>query len=97
MACGFVPTALNPSGSRAYVANFNSNNVTVIDTASNTVVGVPITVGNQPISITFTPSGSRAYVANQNSNTVTVIDTASNTVVGMPIAVEISPRGIAVK
>ena len=42
---------LNPSGSRAYVENNGSNNVTVIDTATNTVVGMPIAVGAQPVSI----------------------------------------------
>ena len=37
-----------PTPGRAYVANFNSNSVTVIDTTTNTVVGSPIPVGSAP-------------------------------------------------
>jgi YVTN family beta-propeller protein len=33
----------------AYVANTHDNTVSVIDTASNTVVGTPIPVGNAPM------------------------------------------------
>ena len=42
-------------GARAYVANSFSNNVTVIDTTTNTVVGGPITVGTSPISVGIGP------------------------------------------
>ena len=49
----------------------SSANVTVIDTASNTVVGSPIAVGTNPTAIALNPSGSRAYVANFDSNNVT--------------------------
>ena len=77
------------------MANQGSNNVTVIDTASNTVVGAPIAVWSQLTGIAVNPSGSRAYVA--GSNNVTVIDTATNTVVGVAIAVGSAPQGIAVK
>ena len=92
-----ISIAVNPSGSRAYVANLGSNNVTVIDTATNTVVGAPIAVGTAPVAIAVNPSGSRAYVTNYGSNSVTVIDTATNTVVGVAIAVGSGPAGIAVK
>jgi YVTN family beta-propeller protein len=40
---------------RAYVANFGSNTVSVIDTATNTVVAT-ITVGPQPLGIAITPA-----------------------------------------
>src|SRR5436190_13199481 len=47
-----TPTATTPPlPGRAYVANFGSNNVTVIDTTTNTVVGTPIPVGNLPNSV----------------------------------------------
>src|SRR5713101_797837 len=60
----------------AYVANAASNSVSVIDTASNTVVA---TVGVGKSGVAITPDGTRAYVSELNS--VSVIDTTSNTVV----------------
>ncbi|WP_153538642.1 beta-propeller fold lactonase family protein [Streptomyces sp. RB17] len=83
-------------GPNAYVANFASNTVSVIDTASNTVVGSPVPVGTNPAGVAITPDGRHAYVTNQTSNDVSVIDTASNTVVGSPIPVGTNPFGIAI-
>jgi YVTN family beta-propeller protein len=57
----------------------------VIDTATNTVVGMPIAVPTFPQAIAITPDGTRAYVADVGSGNVAVIDTATNTVVGSPI------------
>jgi YVTN family beta-propeller protein len=65
---------------RAYVANMGSNNVSVINTATNALVAT-VTVGDQPSDLALTPDGSRAYVTNNNSGTVSVIGTATNTVV----------------
>src|SRR5260370_18489083 len=48
----------------AYIANFNSNNVSVIDTKTNTVLGLPIPVGGFPIGVPVTPDGTFAYVTN---------------------------------
>jgi YVTN family beta-propeller protein len=72
--------------------------VSVIDTATNTVVGAPIPVGNLPFGVAVTPDGNKVYVANEVDNTVSVIDTATDTVVGLPIRVgnRYSPLGIAV-
>src|SRR5262249_31766551 len=70
---------------RAYVTNFGSNSVTVIDTTLNTFVGAPIPVGSGPLGVGVDPTVHRAYIANQNSSNVTVIDTTTNTVVGTPI------------
>ena len=80
----------------AYVANFNGNTVSVIDTTSNTVVGSPINVGSEPAAIAITPNGEFAYVANSGSNTVSVINTSTNTVVGSPIGVGSIPIAIAI-
>jgi YVTN family beta-propeller protein len=77
----------------AYVANFNDNTVTPIDTANNTP-GTPIRVGVNPIAIVITPGAASAYVANEGDNTVTPIDTANNTP-GTPIQVGNSPDAIA--
>ena len=64
----------------AYVANACSNNVSVIDTVSRTVVDT-IPVGNSPDGIAITPDGAFAYVANLASGTISVISTASNSVI----------------
>src|SRR5262249_11018448 len=39
----------------AYVTNENANTVSVIDTATNMVVGSPIAVGNNPLGVAVTP------------------------------------------
>jgi YVTN family beta-propeller protein len=59
---GYLPTAHLPTGvgvdptvHRAYVANQTSNNVSVIDTTTNTVVGAPIPVGIHPWGVGIGP------------------------------------------
>ena len=88
-----TPTAPPPS-LFAYITNQGSNNVSVIDTATNTVVAT-VAVGNQPFGVAVNSAGTRAYVTNQSSNNVSVIDTAGNTVVAT-VAVGTNPRGVAV-
>jgi YVTN family beta-propeller protein len=77
-----------------YVTNFNANTVSVIDSATNTVIAT-IPVGASPRGVAISPGGTRAYVTNLGSNTVSVISTATNAVIAT-ILVGISPRGVAV-
>ena len=77
VAIGWLPVQAQPF---AYVTNGFSNNVSVINTASNSVVAT-VTVGSVPYGVAITPDGSFAYVANQGSDNVSVINTASNSVV----------------
>ena len=70
--------------------------MSVIDTATNTVIGSPIPVGGSPYGVAVTPDGSKVYVTNDLSNTVSVIDTTTNTVIGTPIRVDVNPFGVAV-
>ncbi|MGC9157329.1 MAG: YncE family protein, partial [Candidatus Micrarchaeia archaeon] len=65
--------AFNPSGTLAYVTNYGSDTVSVIDVSTNTIVNT-ITVGSEPTGVAFNPSGTLAYVTNYGSNTVSVID-----------------------
>ena len=81
---------------KAYVTNQNANTVSVIDTATNAVVGSAIPVGSEPVGIAITPDGTKAYVTNRNADTVSVINTATNAVVGSPITVGDLPFGIAI-
>src|ERR1700743_1072336 len=43
---------VSPDGTTVYVTNINSDDVTPIDTATNTA-GTPINVGNRPIGVVF--------------------------------------------
>ena len=67
----------------AYVTISESNTVSVIDTATNTVVAT-IPMGAPANMVAVTPDGKHAYVST-DASLVAVIDTATNTVVGSPI------------
>ena len=96
-----VPAGVNPAivtftpdGTRAYVANQGSNDVTVINTATNTVV-TTIPVGTQATGVVITPDGTFAYVTNTAGNTVSVINTATNTIVAtLPVGLSPLVAGI---
>ena len=93
----------------AYVANSESNFISVIDTATNTestTIEEQCSAGRcDPDSVAVTPDGRFLYVANVGSNqapfgnTVAVIQTATNTVAAMiivgdrPERVAITPNG----
>ena len=77
----------------AYVANRNSNSVSVINTGTNSVVAT-IPVGVNPQRVAISPDSTRVYVTNNGSDSVSVISAASNTVVAT-IPVGISPSWIA--
>jgi YVTN family beta-propeller protein len=93
---GSVPSgvAVTPDGKHVYVTNHGSNNVSVIDTATNAVVAT-VPVGAGPYGIAVTPDGKYAYVADNGSNNVDVIATATNTVTAT-IPVGRGPYGLVV-
>jgi YVTN family beta-propeller protein len=78
----------------AYITQMDTNRVTVLDTANNSVV-TTLEVGFTPFGVAVHPSGSHVYVTNMDDNTVSVIETAFNTVVAT-VPVETSPSGLAV-
>src|SRR5688572_19976396 len=63
-----IATSLAYAEPFAYVTNQDSNTVSVIDTASNTVTAT-VPVGSTPSSVAITPDGAGAYVTNTNSTT----------------------------
>jgi YVTN family beta-propeller protein len=65
--------AITPDGTKAYVTNCDDDTVSVIDTATNSVVGSPIRVGDGPEGVAITPDGTKAYVTNCDDDTVSVI------------------------
>jgi YVTN family beta-propeller protein len=97
IAVGDGPTGVAyPVGSRVYVANYNSNNVSVINRLTSTVTAT-IAVGNAPVGIAANQTGTRVYVANSLSGSVSVINTTvnPNTVTTIP-AVSSRPYELAV-
>ena len=78
----------------AYVTSPNAHKVSVIDTASNSVMQT-IEVGSAPLGGALAPDGNRAYVVDSVLNNVLVIDTANNTVLAT-VQVGPGPEGIAI-
>jgi gliding motility-associated-like protein len=74
----------------AYIANFSTNNVFVVNTATNAVIDT-IPVGNGPYAVAVSPDGTRAYVTNYDDATVSVINTVTNTVIAT-IVVGVPPQ-----
>ncbi|MCA9285010.1 MAG: hypothetical protein KDA22_07345 [Phycisphaerales bacterium] len=72
--------ALSPDGQTALVANAVSRNVSFVDLASGTVIGV-VDTGDVPRESAFTPDGAYALVCNGDSDTLSIIEMASLTVV----------------
>jgi len=64
VSLGALPAQAQPS---AYVANNGSNSVSVIDAATNTVLGC-VGVGTGPVGVAITPDGAYAYVTNPKSS-----------------------------
>jgi YVTN family beta-propeller protein len=75
------------------VPNDGSNNVSVIDTASNTVTAT-IAVQANPRGVAITPDGAFAYVSNRIANTVSVVNTATNSVVATVMGVALFPEAV---
>src|SRR5215510_1497858 len=80
----------------AYIADDGASNVSVIDTATNTIVATITGVGTVPEGVAVNAAGTRVYVTDSvTSGTVAVIDTATNAVMTtIPVGAE--PFGVAV-
>ena len=86
--------AMNPAGTRVYVANTISGDVTVMDAVNNTVLGSVIS-GSIPYGVAVHPSGNLVYVTNSGEDTVSVMDAATHSIL-KKIPVGDEPYGIAV-
>ncbi len=78
----------------AYIANSGNNNVSVIDTATNTVTAT-VNVGNYPSGAAVTPDETKVDVTNYNSNDVSVINTTNHSAYAS-VNVGTHPFGVAV-
>ena len=85
-ATSLAGPAVSPDGQFVYLADRNRSTVSVIATATNSIVAsfpvgesFPAFGPNYPSDIAFAPDAATAYVTNEQSATVSVIDTGSNT------------------
>jgi YVTN family beta-propeller protein len=87
LPAGNAPLALavNPLTNRIYAANGGSNNITVIDGATNATTTVTDPNALDPCAVAVNPVTNRIYVANADSNNVTVIDGATNGTTTVPV------------
>ncbi len=68
----------NATNNKVYCASAVSDNVAVIDGATNGVV-TTIAVGASPQAFTWNPAQNRVYAANRNGNSVSVIRDSTTT------------------
>ena len=83
--------AITPDGNKAYISNRLSNDLSVIDTSTDSVVAtVPAGLGPGAIHIGH---DGRVYVPDREGNTLTVIDSSTESVIST-IAVGLRPSAV---
>ncbi|WP_246278258.1 YncE family protein [Phytohabitans rumicis] len=88
--------AVDPDGERIYVANFSSNDVSIVDVRVAAETS-RVKVGKQPWALAC--SGDRLYVANAHTDTMSVVDTDAQRVLDTvrtgrrPTSLVASPSG----
>jgi len=93
-------TTTTTGPTRAIVANFGSNTVSVIDAVNNTAIAA-VSVGIKPVGLLVKSDSTKAYVANYGSATVSEVDLTANTqprvvnVGANPTSLAIDPGGSA--
>jgi DNA-binding beta-propeller fold protein YncE len=90
-------TAISADGTIAVTTNILSDNATVVDLATNSVIAV-LPAGNRPSGVAITPDGTKAVVANLDSTFLSLLDLVAMTSTPIGIStraseVEISPNG----
>ena len=94
---GNYPTSisLNTGENKIYIANSDSNSVSVINGQTNRLEGKPIEVGARPYGMLYYKD--RLYVANFGSDAVSVVDPNQRKVVntipvgGLPVGLSVNP------
>jgi YVTN family beta-propeller protein len=83
-----------------YTGNYDNETVSVIDTATNQVVGSPIPIDGEPYTMAIAPDGKTLYVGVTSGEDLSVVDTQTNQVTGtIPLGISeastiaISPDG----
>lgn len=100
VSTGAGPTdAASSLNGRTYVLNANAGTISVIDTATTSVIAtIPVGSG-APLRMALSANGTRVYVTNAATGTVSVINTTTNTVTATvpagtnPFAIAVNPSG----
>lgn len=71
--------AVNSTTNKIYVANNQSNDISIIEGATNSVMTVADPVAN-PSRVAINPVTNKVYVSHSSSNTISVLDGATNAV-----------------
>jgi YVTN family beta-propeller protein len=81
-----------------YVANYEADNMTVVDGATNQVVGGPVSTGadSGPWMTAITPDGNTVYTVGWDSGNLIGIDTATKQISGPPVPIGTQGWGIAI-
>jgi len=85
--------AVSPDGKTVYVTGTESNQLYLINAATNRVTGT-VKVGELPWQVVAAPNGKTVYVANPDSSSVSVVSTATGAVTGT-IAIPGDPDTLA--
>src|SRR5688500_4928707 len=93
LAGGLVAAGMVSAAPFAYVPNENSGSVSIIDTATDKVVG-ELRTGGKPRGIAVSPDGARLYLSDRASNSLLVVDLARREV-EKRIPLGQSPEGIS--
>lgn len=90
---------VTPDGRHVWVTNRAANTISVIETATDSVVASLSSGGDFPIRVKFTPDGKEAWVSCAQSNRVTVFDAATRKQIAqievgaVPVGVQMNPAG----
>jgi YVTN family beta-propeller protein len=93
--CPYLVGAV-PAGGQVYVANFCTDDVSVIDAVTHSVIDtidVAEHGGDGPYGLAMTPDGAYLYVSNYLSDNVSVVETATNSVVA---SIEVANVGLGI-
>src|SRR5467141_4059565 len=71
--------AFDPANNNVYVANYETNTVSGIDSKSNRITHA-IPVGTNPNQVAYDPANQEIYVSNSGSTTVSAISSTDNKV-----------------
>jgi len=90
---------ISPDGREVWASNRGANSLSIISTASDSVVATFESGGEMPIRLKFTPDGKQVWVSNARSNAVTVFDAATRQLLdtievgAVPVGILMTPDG----